>query len=174
MPRHHLWAALPLCVALQLTNLANRWRAGSEGREREAGVCNNHRDNHPGSCVSLVVLPWQVTSCAFSRRQKVALSCSVLCLLAHSGYTVNICQVNECDFPIIKGSCCVSLCPEVLSMLPQTDQGPAQGWVVINLLSSWVSTLPASFPTGQGLAPDRWALTGSPKYVVTWILFPGT
>lgn len=47
-------------------------------------------------------------------------------------------------------------------MLPQTDQGPAQDWLVINLPGSWVSTLPASFPEGQGLEPDQWALVGAP------------
>lgn len=48
-------------------------------------------------------------------------------------------------------------------MFPQTDQGPAQDWLAINLPGSWVSTLPASLPKGQGLEPDRWALTGAPQ-----------
>lgn len=84
----------------------------------------------------------EATSCAFSRRQKVALSCSVLRLLAHSAYTVNICQMNECDFPIIKG-CDVSLSAPKSSpcFLRQIRVQPRAGWWFISLVPGFLHYL---------------------------------
>ena len=151
------------------------WRAESEKTElaTAGGIIIR------GSCVFLEVLA--TTSSILWPHQMVrhtkagsCLSCCVICPLAYRGYEIIICRVNECELSLTKGFWHVSLCPEVLSVLPQVGQGPACGWLGIDLPGSWVSILPASFPKGQGLEPDRSGFDqGSPNMWLPGFYFQG-